>query len=135
MDIRELMDKMAENISVRRVFGTAYEREGALIVPVAMVAGGGGGGEGPVKTPTSAQDPALGTAGTEGGALEAGQASQPPTGSGGGFGGVIMPVGVYVVKDDQVRFVPAYNVTMMVLAGLGVVRVLARLVSRRLRRA
>ena len=30
MNTRELLDSMAENISVRRSFGAAYEREGLL---------------------------------------------------------------------------------------------------------
>lgn len=38
MDTRELLDKMGENLSVRRSFGAAIEREGALIIPVALVA-------------------------------------------------------------------------------------------------
>jgi hypothetical protein len=45
-----------------------------------------------------------------------------------------MPVGVYVVKDDQVRWVPALNVTFIAMAALGVVRVLARASSKRHRR-
>lgn len=169
MDVRELMDKISENLSVRRAFGAAYEREGVLIVPVALIAGGGGGGEGPMAPAAADPDAAL-AAGAGRGPLEAGDsggsnvpakrgaakstravkaveapeapdggppAAQPPTSTGGGFGGVVLPVGVYVVKDEQVRFVPAYDATLMVLAGLGVVRVLARLVrsGRRRRRA
>ena len=41
MNTRELLDRMAENISVRRSFGASYEREGLLVIPVALVAGGG----------------------------------------------------------------------------------------------
>ena len=60
---------------------------------------------------------------------------QPPLGgSGGGFGGVVMPLGVYVVKDDQVRWVPALNMTFIAIAALGLVRVLARSSTRRHRR-
>jgi len=39
-------------------------------------------------------------------------------GSGGGFGGLVMPVGVYVVKGDQVRRVPAVDVTVVVGSNL-----------------
>ncbi|HMK96828.1 MAG TPA: hypothetical protein VK425_04725, partial [Acidimicrobiales bacterium] len=51
-------------------------------------------------------------------------------GSGGGFGGLIMPIGAYVVKADQVRWVPAVDVTVVVLASLSMVRLLARLWAR-----
>ena len=48
MDTQELMSRMSENLSVRRAFGSAYEKAGLLVIPVALVAGGGGGGEGTV---------------------------------------------------------------------------------------
>ena len=44
MDVENLLAKAADNLSVRRAFGTAYEKDGMLIIPVAIVAGGGGGG-------------------------------------------------------------------------------------------
>ena len=124
MEVRELLDKMAENLSVRRSFGAAYERDGALIIPVAFVMGGGGGGEGPTKPPDKKDARAAEVEPAKDGSPE----PQPPTGTGGGFGGLVFPVGVYVVKDDQVKWVPAYAATLIVLAGLSVVRVLLRLV-------
>lgn len=119
VNTRELLDRIAENLSVRRSFGAAYEREGFLIIPVAFVAGGGGGGEGPIKPPATGHDPALETAKPANGAPPDGL---PPSGTGGGFGGVVLPVGVYVVKGDQVRWVPAFDTTLIVLASLTVVR-------------
>ena len=119
MNTRELLDRIAENLSVRRSFGAAYEREELLIIPVAFVAGGGGGGEGPIKPPATGHAPALETAKPANGAPPDGL---PPTGTGGGFGGVVLPVGVYVVKGDQVRWVPAFDTTLIVLASLTVVR-------------
>ena len=44
MDVENLLAKVTDNLSVRRAFGTAYEKDGMLIIPVAIVAGGGGGG-------------------------------------------------------------------------------------------
>jgi hypothetical protein len=41
-----------------------------------------------------------------------------------------MPLGVYVVNGDQVRWVPVVDVTVVVLASLGVVRLLAGLRTR-----
>lgn len=39
MDVENLLAKAADNLSVRRAFGTAYEKDGMLIIPVAIVAG------------------------------------------------------------------------------------------------
>ena len=44
MDVGNLLTKVSGNLSVRRAFGTAYEKDDLLIIPVAMMAGGGGGG-------------------------------------------------------------------------------------------
>ena len=110
MDSKELLGQVAENLSVRRAFGTAYERDGLLVIPVALVAGGGGGGEG-----TGPQDDDTG-----------GSAGTVPSGSGGGFGGLVLPIGTYVVKDGSVRFVPVVDVTVIVLAGLSLARLLVR---------
>ncbi len=131
MNTRELLDRMAENLSVRRSFGAAYEREGLLIIPVALVAGGGGGGEGPIKPPATGHARAIETAEP---ANDAPPDSQPPTGTGGGFGGLVLPVGVYVVKGDQVRWVPAFDTTLIVLASLSVVRVFVSLLKKGRRR-
>jgi hypothetical protein len=38
--------------------------------------------------------------------------------AGGGFGGLVLPAGAYVVKGGQVRWVPAVDVTIVVLASL-----------------
>jgi uncharacterized spore protein YtfJ len=125
MEVKELLERMAENVSVRRSFGAAYERDGALIIPVAMVAGGGGGGEGPVTTPAA---PRVSETSSVKPAKAATPEAPPPMGTGGGFGGLVFPVGVYVVKDEQVRWVPAYAATLIILASLSVVRTLLRLV-------
>ncbi len=126
MDVRELTSRIGDNLSVRRAFGAAYERDGLLVIPVALVAGGGGGGQGPIPA-SDGSDPASAT-GADG---VAGAGDQ--TGVGGGFGGLIMPIGAYVVKGDQVRWVPAVNATLIALAGLATIRVLARIWSRRRR--
>jgi uncharacterized spore protein YtfJ len=128
MDVETILAKAAENLSVRRAFGTAYERGDMLIIPVALVAGGGGGGAGTGRTPSddSAAPPGTGPAGHD-------AASQDPdrTGAGGGFGGLVLASGVYVVKGDQVRWVPAVDVTIVALASLSLVRMLARTWTRR----
>ena len=126
MNTRELLDRIAENLSVRRSFGAAYEHGKLLVVPVAFVVGGGGGGEGSNK-PTTTAHPI-----DHAGPLEsAPSASQPPTNTGGGFGGLILPMGVHVVKDDQVTWVPPRDVTLIVLGALSAVRLSARILKRR----
>jgi uncharacterized spore protein YtfJ len=129
MEVHELLSMVAENLSVRRAFGTAYEKDGILIIPVALVIGGGGGGEG--RAPRSRRGyhrpeplPAEGEANGNSpeGALG--------MGSGGGFGGVVFPVGTYVVKGEDVRWVPAVNVTLIAMAGIRLVRAIVRLSGR-----
>jgi len=108
---------------VSRAFGTAYEKDGSLVIPVALVAGGGGGGEGTSGQPSS--DSALDD--------EDAASDAESSGSGGGFGGVVMPVGVYVVKDEQVRWVPAINANLVIVVAFLTLRMIAR-ARRRARR-
>ena len=124
MDVGEILLKASENLSVRRSFGAAYEKDGVLIIPVAMVAGGGGGGTakprkgGPAAGPDSPPPAGPATGETPPGAAR--------TETGGGFGGLVVPAGAYVVKGDQVRWVPAVDATVVIVASLSLVRVLAR---------
>jgi uncharacterized spore protein YtfJ len=132
MDIRELTSRIGENLSVRRAFGAAYEKNGVLVIPVALVAGGGGGGQ-RASAPPQGQAPSL--AANPADDADPGRESRNGAEAGGGFGGLIMPIGAYVVKGDDVRWVPAVNVTVIVLASLSTIRLLALLWTRRRRRA
>jgi uncharacterized spore protein YtfJ len=123
VDVQELLGKVAQHLSVSRAFGTAYEKDGSLVIPVALVAGGGGGGEGTSGSPsgdTPDED-------------EDAAPDAESSGSGGGFGGVVMPVGVYVVKDEQVRWVPAINANLVIVVAFLTLRMIAR-ARRRARR-
>lgn len=51
MDVENLLAKAADDLSVRRAFGTAYEKDGMLIIPVVIVAGGGGAGTARTRQP------------------------------------------------------------------------------------
>ena len=51
MDVGKLLTKVSDDLSVRRAFGTAYEKDDMLIIPVALVAGGGGAGYGTPSPP------------------------------------------------------------------------------------
>jgi uncharacterized spore protein YtfJ len=125
MDAGDLLTKLSDNLSVRRAFGTAYEKNGVLIIPVALVAGGGGGGTAHPRhgDPAAEPDPLY-----EGGPAvhDATPQDSARTEAGGGFGGLVLPAGAYVVKGDQVRWVPAVDTTIIVLASLSLARILAR---------
>ncbi len=121
MDIQELLGRASKHLSVSRAFGTAYEKSGALVITVAIVAGGGGGGEGASGPPTSTSLDDGGLGG-EDHATNA----ESSSGAGGGFGGMVMPVGVYVVKDDRVRWVPAINGNLVIVVALMALRLIVR---------
>ena len=132
MDVENLLAKAADDLSVRRAFGTAYEKDGILIIPVAIVAGGGGGGTARNRRGHAAAGP-----GSPPGQAAAERDITPQdsgrTEAGGGFGGLVVPSGAYVVKGDQVRWVPAVDVTIATLAALSLMRMLARACARRRR--
>ena len=95
MDVQETIAKARDAITVKRVYGDPYERDGVTIIPAAAVGGGAGGGSG--------QGP------------EAGQ-----SGGGGGFGLGARPVGAYVVSDGTVRWEPAVDVSRIATQALAV---------------
>lgn len=101
--VREVVGKMA----VDRVFGNPITQDGLTIIPVASVRGGGGGGRG--------------EGGGEGGEKAAkgpgGQPGMMGKGSGGGLGMMAKPLGVFVVKERNVRWRPAIDVNKVVLGG------------------
>src|SRR5262249_40273829 len=133
MDVETLLARTSDNLSVRRAFGTAYEKDGMLIIPVAMVAGGGGAGTAPPRRNSSAARPDS-PPGESTAVDDAAPQDSARMEAGGGFGGLVLPSGAYVVKGDEVRWVPAVDATIVVLASLGLVRVLARAWIRRGRR-
>jgi len=133
MDVGNVLAKTSDNLSVRRAFGTAYEKDDLLIIPVALVTGGGGGGTARPRRRELAAGPGDVPEGNPAGPDAAQRdAERPDTGA--GFGGLVLPVGAYVVKDGQVRWVSAVDMTIAVLASLSLVRVLARTWRRSRRR-
>jgi uncharacterized spore protein YtfJ len=107
MDPNELMTQARDALTVKRVFGEPYEREGVTIIPAAVVRGGAGGGQG------------------EGADGEA----RTGSGKGGGFGLTAKPAGVYIIEGNHVRWQPAVDVNRIVLGGQ-VVAIVALLVLR-----
>jgi uncharacterized spore protein YtfJ len=106
MDIQETVGKARDAITVKRVYGEPYERNGVVVIPAASVAGGGGGGSG--------EDPATGS-----------------TGGGTGFGLGARPVGAYVIEDGRVRWEPAIDVTRILVQLTATAIGLALLLRRR----
>lgn len=90
-------------MSVRRVFGEAYEKDGWTVVPVATILGGSGSGGG------TGSDPRRGGDHGDGGAYG--------TGGGGGLAARVRPVGVYVIGPDGVHWKPALDLNKVILGG------------------
>jgi uncharacterized spore protein YtfJ len=105
MDLQKLLSSTSDAFTVGRAFGPPYERDDCVIIPVAWVAGGtGGGGAG---------------------------ATDDTQDGGAGTGGVVWPLGVYVVKDGNVRWVPALDSTRVALGALALLRAVVKLRGRR----
>ncbi|SMF34125.1 hypothetical protein SAMN02744115_02794 [Cellulosimicrobium cellulans J1] len=127
-----------DTLTVRRVFGESYERDGTLVIPVATVWGGTGSGWGSgagelsgkgaadwrrrvaaaaaaaqdgegTQGAASSSDPGSGNAG--------GEAGGEGSGGGGGFGVRVVAKGVYVVDDAGVRWQPALDLNRVILGG------------------
>jgi len=91
MGVEDVVQRTQDALTVRRVFGDPYEKDGITVIPTARLTGGAGGGGG--------QDPG-------------GQ-----TGSGGGFGLRARPVGAFVIKGGEVSWRPAFDATRVALFG------------------
>jgi uncharacterized spore protein YtfJ len=108
VDVNELMQQTRDSLTVTRLFGEPYERNGISVIPVAVVRGGGGGGGGEGAGPDG-----VGTG----------------SGSGGGFALAAKPAGVYVIDGNRVSFRPAVDVNRIIL-GAQIVGIVALLVVR-----
>ncbi len=101
MNIMDTVNQARDAMTVKRVFGDAYEKDGVTIIPAAWVAGGAGGG-GDVKG-----------------------------NGGSGFGLAAFPVGAYIVKEGEVTWRPALNVNIVALALLFTLRTIVRARAKR----
>ncbi|MEU7904944.1 spore germination protein GerW family protein [Actinoplanes sp. NPDC049118] len=107
-----LLDTLQEAVdtaTVGKAFGAPILHEGALLLPVARVGGGAGGGSGSGQEDEGRQG----------------------RGMGGGFGTATKPLGVFVLKDNEVSWRPVVDVNRIVLGGQ-LVAVAALLVVRAL---
>jgi uncharacterized spore protein YtfJ len=91
-----------KTLGVRRIYGEPYEKNGVTVIPAARVMGGAGGGGATEASTTETT-------------ADAGAAGVPATGTGVGFGMTGGPVGAYVIKGDEVKWLPAVDVNRMLL--------------------
>ena len=100
MDVQKTISQARDAITVKRVFGEPYEKDGTTVIPAASVRGGAGGGSG-----------------------------ESPDGSGGGtgFGITARPVGAYVIRGGDVTWQPAFDLNRVILGSqvVGIVVFLA----------
>ena len=97
----DVIQGVRDLVTVKRVYGEPYEKNGLTVIPAASVRGGGGGGEGRGK-------------------------GDDESGSGGGFGVIARPSGAWIVQGDEVTWKPAVDVNRIVLGGqiVGLVAIL-----------
>jgi uncharacterized spore protein YtfJ len=91
MELQELISSARDVISVKRVYGEPYEKNGLTVIPAATVRGGGGGGTG--------------------------DSEEGDSGGGGGFGLMARPAGAWIVEEGNATWKPAVDVNRIVLGG------------------
>jgi uncharacterized spore protein YtfJ len=101
MNVDEMLKGARDATAVKRVYGDPIERDGVLVIPAAAVRGGGGGG------------------------------GDERHNGGGGFGLHARPVGAYVIRDGEVEWEPAVDVSRIALAGLATLVLVAFLLRGR----
>ena len=89
MDVLEKVAQAREAMTVRRVYGDPYEKDGVTIIPAAKVRGRGGAGRG----------------------------KEDEQGRKGGYQINATPVGAYVIREGKVRWQPAFNPNRVILGG------------------
>jgi uncharacterized spore protein YtfJ len=92
MDVQDVIAQARDTLTVKRVFGEPYEKDGVTVIPAARVRGGAGGGSG--------EDP-----------------DSRGRGSGSGFGLTARPVGAFVIRDGDLSWRPAVDVNRIILGG------------------
>jgi uncharacterized spore protein YtfJ len=109
MEVQDVIAQARDALTVKRVFGEPYEKDGVTIIPAARVQGGAGGGGG--------EDPQ-------------GQGR----GSGSGFGMTARPVGAFIIRGGELSWQPAVDVNRIVL-GAQLVAIVALLTARTILKA
>jgi uncharacterized spore protein YtfJ len=107
MKATEVLQAASDALTVRRVFGDPYEKDGLTVIPAALVTGGAGGG---------------------GGQDRAGMG-----GEGGGFGVYGRPAGALIIQDGVVSWRSAVDLNRLILTAGAVI--IVYLFTRRRRRS
>lgn len=102
--VDEILSRARDSMTVGRVYGEPYVKNGITLIPAAFVRGGGGAGEGEGSEDT-------------------------PAGAGGGFGLTARPVGAYRIEGDEVSWIPATDVSRIII-GAEILVLVAMLVVR-----
>lgn len=100
----DLLTETKDLVTVKKVYGEAYQSNGVTLIPAASVRGGMGGGEGEGSEST-------------------------PAGWGGGMGITARPIGAYRIKGDDVAWIPAVDVSRIIFTGQ-IVAIVALMVIR-----
>ncbi|HJT64172.1 MAG TPA: spore germination protein GerW family protein [Candidatus Limnocylindria bacterium] len=88
MNVDEMIQGAQNALAVSRVYGEPIQQNGVTLIPTAEVMGGGGGG------------------------------SDEANNGGGGFGVSARPIGMWVIRGEQVEWEPAIDATKMGLRGM-----------------
>jgi uncharacterized spore protein YtfJ len=134
VDINEVLGQARDAMTVKRVFGDPYEKDGLTVIPVANVMGGAGAGGGP----GAAARMAGADKGTGGDAGVEGSGGAADTGYGMGYGLRATPAGVYVIRAGEVEWKPAVDMngvaiqrTVLAVVALLVLRSIAKTLAKR----
>lgn len=100
----EIFTETQDLVTVKKVYGEPYQSNGVTLIPAASVRGGMGRGEGEGSGTT-------------------------PAGRGGGMGISARPIGAYRIKGDDVVWVPAVDLSRIIVTGQ-LVAIVAMLVIR-----
>lgn len=92
MEVQDVIAQARDALTIKRVFGEPYEKDGVTIIPAARVQGGAGGGSG--------EDP-----------------QSQGKGSGSGFAITARPVGAFILHEGELSWRPAVDVNRIVLGG------------------
>jgi uncharacterized spore protein YtfJ len=106
--VTKTIDQARDALTVKRVFGEPYERDGITIIPAASVRGGAGGG--------------------------GGSDAEGAGGGGTGFGLMARPAGAFLIREGRAVWQPSVDINRIVL-GAQVVAVVAILAWRSVVRA
>jgi uncharacterized spore protein YtfJ len=100
MDLEALLQGHRDAVNVRRIYGDPIEQDGMTVVPAAAIFGGTGGG------------------------------GDAEGNGGGGFGLIGRPVGAWVIKDGDVSWRPALDLTRLAAIGAMTLLVVVRMLRR-----